>query len=308
MDFDFRKDRGARIKRWIPALEEYIRRHYVEERNANAAPPASGSGAAGMAAAAGAPSAPAGPYAAMAGANRADANLAADKAAGVASAMQFFGQAPAEKSEEEKKPRRFMKALGIAESKKAFSRESAPAPRKKIECEPLDAEQSAPGKKSWDEESAGFWSDEREELAFEDDLAPYFEADVASDIEARESALENRMKHLSDTYQQYLFYLIESKGMTNAEVYKRALVDKKVFAKIKGNPDYHPAKMTALQLCVGAKLNLDETRDLLARAGYALSPCNKTDVIFSFFIENEIYDMIDIDIQLEMHGQACIVV
>lgn len=122
-----------------------------------------------------------------------------------------------------------------------------------------------------------------------------------------ESALNERMKHLSDTFSQYLMYLIESKGMDNVEVYKRAIVDKKMFSKLKNNPDYHPQKITALCLCVGAKLNLDETKDLLARAGYALSPCDKTDIIFKFFIEKEIYDMIEIDIQLEEHGLPCII-
>ena len=53
-------------------------------------------------------------------------------------------------------------------------------------------------------------------------------------------------------------------------------MDKKTFSKIKNHADYHPQKMTAMCLCMGAKLNLDETRDLLARAGYALSPCDKT--------------------------------
>ena len=84
-------------------------------------------------------------------------------------------------------------------------------------------------------------------------------------------------------------------------------VDKKVFSKIKNNPDYHPTKLTAMCLCVGAELNEDETRDLLARAGYALSPCDKTDVIFKYFIEHEIYDMIELDIQLEEHGLKCII-
>ena len=83
--------------------------------------------------------------------------------------------------------------------------------------------------------------------------------------------------------------------------------DEKIFSKIKNNVNYHPNKLTALCLCVGAKLNLDETRDLLARAGYALSPCDKTDIIFSYFIENEIYDMIELDIQLEEHGLPCII-
>ena len=102
-------------------------------------------------------------------------------------------------------------------------------------------------------------------------------------------------------------YLIQERKMENAEVWKRAIVDKKIFSKIKNNVNYRPNKLTALCLCVGAKLNLDETRDLLARAGYALSPCDKTDIIFSYFIENEIYDMIELDIQLEEHGLPCII-
>lgn len=130
---------------------------------------------------------------------------------------------------------------------------------------------------------------------------------AASFEEKHESRLEERMKHLSDTFSEYLLYLIHDKNMENAEVYKRAIVDKKTFSKIKNNVDYHPQKLTALCLCVGARLNLDESKDLLARAGYALSPCDKTDIIFSYFIENEIYDMIELDIQLEEHGLPCII-
>lgn len=134
------------------------------------------------------------------------------------------------------------------------------------------------------------------------------EEDAFLDFETEhEGRLEERMRHLSDTFSQYLMYLIRDKKMENAEVYKRAIVDKKIFSKIKNNTDYHPQKLTALCLCVGAKLSLDETKDLLARAGYALSPCDKTDVIFSYFIENKIYDMIELDIQLEEHGLPCII-
>ena len=131
-------------------------------------------------------------------------------------------------------------------------------------------------------------------------MCPVFE-------EEHESKLEERMRHLSDTFSEYLMYLIQNKNMENAEVWKRAIIDKKVFSKIKTNRDYHPQKLTALCLCIGAKLNLDESKDLLARAGYALSPCDKTDIIFSYFIENEIYDMIELDIQLEEHGLPCII-
>ncbi|MCR4585823.1 MAG: macro domain-containing protein [Lachnospiraceae bacterium] len=139
---------------------------------------------------------------------------------------------------------------------------------------------------------------------------PYEAADETAYIDfesEHESRLEERISHISDTFSQYLLYLIKEKNMENAEVYKRAIVDKKIFSKIKNNVDYHPQKLTALCLCVGAKLNLDESKDLLARAGYALSPADKTDIIFSYFIENEIYDMIELDIKLEEHGLPCII-
>ena len=125
--------------------------------------------------------------------------------------------------------------------------------------------------------------------------------------EEHESALNERMNHLADTFQQYLLYLIKQKGLTNAEVYNHAFVTKQVFSKIKLNKDYHPDKATAMRLCVGAKLSMDETKDLLARAGYALSPCERRDVIFAYFIERGVYDMIDIDIALEEHGLPCFI-
>ena len=125
--------------------------------------------------------------------------------------------------------------------------------------------------------------------------------------EEHQSKLEERMLHMSDTFSEYLLYLIKDKGMENMDVWKRAIIDKKIFSKIKNNKDYHPQKITALCLCIGARLNLDESKDLLARAGYAFSPCDKTDVIFSYFIEKKIYDMIELDIQLEEHGLPCVI-
>lgn len=133
------------------------------------------------------------------------------------------------------------------------------------------------------------------------------EDDYFDFMEEKESVLEERMRHMSDTFQEYLMYLIHAKKLSNAEVYKKAIVTKQLFSKIKLNPNYHPDKTTAMRLCVGARLNLDETKDLLARAGYALSPCDKRDIIFSFFIERNVYDMIEIDIALEEHGLPCFI-
>ncbi len=127
------------------------------------------------------------------------------------------------------------------------------------------------------------------------------------DIFELEDKLNERLSHKADTFSEYLLYLIESKNMTNVEVYKRACLSKQYFHKVKKNKDFHPEKIKALLLCVGAQLNLDETKDLLARAGYALSPADLTDIIFTFFIEHKHYDVIDIDIQLEEHGLSCII-
>lgn len=99
-------------------------------------------------------------------------------------------------------------------------------------------------------------------------------SDLWNDEEAEEEfnkKLNERLAHRSDTFSEYLMYLIKSKGMKNADVYKGAYLDKRYFSKVKNNKNYHPEKIKALCLCVGARLNLDETKDLLARAGYALS-------------------------------------
>ena len=146
--------------------------------------------------------------------------------------------------------------------------------------------------------------------AAEAGAAPAYEhayAEPEIDEEDLKEKLAERMKHISDTFSEYLLYLIKEKNLKNADVYNGSIVSKKVFSKIKNNKDYHPTKFTAMRLCIGAHLNLDETRDLLSRAGYALSPSDKTDIIFSYFIENEIFDIIEIDIQLEEHGLPCVI-
>ena len=124
---------------------------------------------------------------------------------------------------------------------------------------------------------------------------------------AATKALQERLAHLSDTFSQYLMFLVKEKGLKAPEVYNGACVDKRTFSKIKKNIHYHPDKKTALCLCIGARLNIDQTKDLLQKAGYALSNSDMTDVIFQFFIENEIYSIVDLDIILEEHGLPCFI-
>ena len=115
---------------------------------------------------------------------------------------------------------------------------------------------------------------------------------------APERKLEDVLKNLGETFSQMVMRLIKEKGLDEVEVYKRANMDRKLFSKIRSNDGYTPAKKTALALAVGLCLNLDETRDLLMKAGYALSPASPQDIIVSYFIERGEYNIMKINVAL----------
>lgn len=115
--------------------------------------------------------------------------------------------------------------------------------------------------------------------------------------------LDDIMNHMGETFSQMLIRLIDERGMTDPEVYHKANIDRKLFSKIRNNKDYSPNKKTIISFAIALELSLDEAKDLLRSAGYSLSDSSRFDVIISFFLENGIYDIFEINEMLFFYEQ-----
>ena len=116
-------------------------------------------------------------------------------------------------------------------------------------------------------------------------------------------SLEDAVKNLDKSFMELVFSFADQKGLSDVEVQKKANLDRKAFSKLKCGTTKNPSKSTALALAVALELNLDETKDLLSRAGWALSPCSKQDLIVQYFIERKAYDIYEINLALFEHGE-----
>ena len=111
-------------------------------------------------------------------------------------------------------------------------------------------------------------------------------------------SLEEELKNVGMSFHDKLFELIGESGMDNKDVWKRANLDRKHFSKIQCDEKYHPKKKTVMALCIALELDLEQAKDLLARADWAFSPSSKVDLIVQKAIIDKQYDIYQLNLVL----------
>ena len=129
-------------------------------------------------------------------------------------------------------------------------------------------------------------------VCFEDTAEPVL---LNSVPQIKKESLDDILKTIDESFSEMLLRKIDEKGMTDAECYKKANIDRKLFSKIRSDRNYRPSKTTAIAFAIALELSLEETKDMLMKAGFALSHSNKFDIIIEYFITNGNYNVFEIN-------------
>lgn len=137
-----------------------------------------------------------------------------------------------------------------------------------------------------------------------EDATPCAPMSMPIEAKPKPSSLKDLLKQADAGFTETLLKLIDKTGKKDSEIYKKANLSKQHFSKIRNNPDYKPTKQTAIALAIALELDLEQTKDLIGRAGYALSNSSKFDLIIRYFIEQKNYNVVEINIALYEFDQS----